>query len=91
MRNDYVRWSVTSIRPMIDYYDTVLVLIPLTFAGVGGVLVAGGVARLAAVAIGAAAAALLVTHALFVNGPVAAADVSPSVRSAHDTAPPGAD
>jgi hypothetical protein len=52
-----------------EYYDVVLGLIPLSMALVTGSLLAGGFATTTAVPIGAGIAALIVGHALFVNGP----------------------
>jgi hypothetical protein len=54
---------------MASYYDYVLGFIPLAMLGVTAVLFAVGVSLTAAVPVGAGASALLVGHALFVNGP----------------------
>ena len=54
---------------MAHYYDLVLVLIPLSLLGVSGLLSGVGLALTVAVPAGAAVAAGLVGHAMFVNGP----------------------
>ncbi|WP_425498927.1 hypothetical protein [Haloplanus halophilus] len=75
---------------MTGYYDYVLGLVPVTLVGITAVLAAVGVGYLTAVSVGAAAAALVVGHAMFVNGPVAPEE-SGSVRSASDHGPVNAD
>jgi hypothetical protein len=56
---------------MTGYYDYVLGLIPGALVGITALLDAAGVDPLVAMPVGAAVAALVVGHALFVNGPVA--------------------
>ena len=70
---------------MVSYYDLVLALIPLTLLGVSGVLSGVGLALTVAVPVGAAVAAGLVGHAMFVNGPTPAA--APSNRTHRGPAP----
>jgi hypothetical protein len=55
---------------MMDYYDLVLGLIPLSIAGISGALLVLGVGLPAAVSAGAVVAAGVVGHAMFVRGPV---------------------
>lgn len=62
---------------MMDYYDVILGLIPLTVAGVTGALTIVGVSLSAAVAVGAVLTVPLLGHAMFVNAPI-------STRSAPD-------
>jgi hypothetical protein len=66
---------------MVGYYDYVLGLVPVTLVGLTAALVARGVAFTVAAPIGAGAAALIVGHALFVNGPVSP---SPSGQATDD-------
>lgn len=72
----------------MDYYDLVLVLIPLTVGGIAGLLVAAGLAVPTAVPVGAVLAIPLLGHAMFVRAPVpdaateAAAEDRPSFNSA---------
>jgi hypothetical protein len=54
---------------MSRYYDLVLGLIPLALLGIGGTLVAAGLQVTTAVFVGAAAAAALIGHAMFVRTP----------------------
>lgn len=54
----------------MDYYDLVLVLIPLTVGGIAGLLVAAGLAVTTAVPVGAVLAIPLLGHAMFVRAPV---------------------
>lgn len=54
---------------MIEYYDAVLGLIPLSFLGLSGVLSAAGLSFTVAVPIAALVAAALICHAMFVNAP----------------------
>jgi len=54
---------------MVEYYDYVLGLVPVTLVGITALLHAIGVATLVAVPAGAAVSSLVVGHALFVNGP----------------------
>lgn len=55
---------------MTGYYDYVLGLIPGAFVGITALLGVAGVDRLVAMPVGAAVAAVIAGHALFVNGPV---------------------
>lgn len=55
---------------MTGYYDYVLGLIPATLFAVTIVLSVFGVPLTTAVPVGGGASALLVGHALFINGPV---------------------
>ncbi|WP_251328352.1 hypothetical protein [Haloplanus pelagicus] len=75
---------------MPNYYDYVLGLVPVALVGITGALRAAGVDPMAAIPVGAAVAALVVGHALFVNGPVVA-DGTRSGRSAADHGPVNAD
>ena len=72
---------------MTGYYDLILGLIPLALIGVTGAVSAAGLSLTAAVPVGATVSVLLIGHALFVNGPVAApestaAPPSPRTNSA---------
>lgn len=60
-----------------DYYDAVLGLIPVSMAVITGSLLLAGLATTTAVPIGAGTAALVVGHALFVNGPTSAQTPAP--------------
>lgn len=55
---------------MIGYYDYILGLIPTALLGITAVLLVAGLPLTVAVPGGASVSALLVGHALFVNGPV---------------------
>lgn len=57
---------------MDRYYDLVLALIPTALLGLGGVLFFAGLGLQVAVSLSGVAAAALICHALFVNGPGAA-------------------
>jgi hypothetical protein len=63
---------------MIGYYDYVLGLIPLTLLGLTGLLVLTGMGTTTAVPLGAGVSSLVVGHALFINGPVDPADITPT-------------
>lgn len=63
---------------MASYYDFVLAVIPLTLLGVPGMLAGAGLDLTIAVPLGAAVAAALIGHAMFVNGPTD--DLSPQPR-----------
>jgi hypothetical protein len=78
---------------MTSYYDYVLGLVPVTLLGITAVLAVAGVDYRLAVAVGAGTAALVVGHALFVNGPVPAGQrmETASTRSATDHGPVNAD
>jgi hypothetical protein len=54
---------------MIEYYDAVLGLIPLSFLGLGGLLSGVGLPLTTAVPVAALVAAALVCHAMFVKTP----------------------
>lgn len=54
---------------MANYYDLILGIIPVTLLGTSTGLHAAGVSITTAVAIGGFTAAILVGHALFINGP----------------------
>jgi len=54
---------------MAGYYDYVLALVPLVMCALVALLTTVGWSLLAAAPVGAAAAALVIGHALFVNGP----------------------
>lgn len=55
---------------MMDYYDLVLGLVPLSLLGVTGGLYGLGVDLLVAVPLAATMAAAVIGHGLFVNAPV---------------------
>lgn len=54
---------------MTGYYDVVLGLIPVALLGVTAALTVVGLSLTSAVPVGAGFAALLMGHAMFVNGP----------------------
>ena len=54
---------------MVQYYDYVLGVIPLVLIGLTGLLTVAGVGLTVALPVGAAVAALIIGHALFVNVP----------------------
>jgi len=54
---------------MADYYDYVLVLVPLVLAGVGAALAVTGMAVTSAVSVGALATLPIIGHAMFVETP----------------------
>lgn len=54
---------------MIEYYDAVLGLIPLSLLGLGGFLSGVGIPFTIAVPAAALVAAAFVAHAMFVNAP----------------------
>jgi hypothetical protein len=55
---------------MMDYYDFVLGLLPVTVGGVAGLLTTAGVELSLAVAVGSLVSLPLLAHALFVRAPV---------------------
>jgi hypothetical protein len=59
---------------MASYYDFVLALIPLSLLGVSGALTGVGLDLTLAVPLGAAVAAVLIGHAMFVRAPIQTAD-----------------
>lgn len=65
---------------MASYYDFVLAFIPLTLLGVPGMLAGIGFDLIISVPLGAAVAAALIGHAMFVNGPTD--DLPPQPRRA---------
>lgn len=68
---------------MPGYYDLVLGLIPLSLAGISGVLVATGMALTLAIPLAGVIAIALIGHAMFVRTPVSeAAPSAPSGRNA---------
>lgn len=54
---------------MIEYYDAVLGLIPVSFLGLGGLLSGIGLPLTTAVPVATLVAAALVCHAMFVRTP----------------------
>ena len=60
----------------MNYYDFVLVFVPLALFGLTGALTVGGFALTVAVPIAASVSAGMIGHAMFVNAPV---DVTPAV------------
>jgi len=58
----------------MDYYDFVLVAIPVTMIGLTGALAVAGLPFEVALAVASALAAAVVGHALFVRAPVARHD-----------------
>ena len=54
----------------MNYYDMILVLIPLALLAFTGALLAGGIALTTAVPLAATVPAGMIGHAMFVNGPV---------------------
>lgn len=70
---------------MVEYYDYVLALIPLTLVGTAGLLVGVGWDTVTAVPVAAAASLLLIGHALFVNGPVARDRAASEAEAAEGT------
>ncbi len=59
---------------MASYYDFVLALIPLSLLGVSGALTGVGLDLALAVPLGAAVAAGLIGHAMFVRAPIQTTD-----------------
>ena len=72
---------------MTRYYDYVLGLIPAAMGGVTLLLFISGIQLAMAVPIGAAAAVLIIGHALFVNAP----GQTESLPEAQSTRSPNAD
>lgn len=87
----YVGHSHCTEYVMFDYYDLVLGLVPATLVSVTGLLSALGTELYAAVPVGAGLAALVVAHALFVNGPTPASTPAPAADSARAAPAHGAD
>ena len=71
---------------MTGYYDIVLGLIPLSLAGLTGLLVLAGVSLTFAVPLASVVAVGLMGHAMFVNAPV-----STPPRAAQEYQQPAAD
>jgi hypothetical protein len=92
MQNNYIAPErYDPIEPtMAGYYDYVLGAIPGVLVGVTALCRFVGLDLLAAMPVGAAAAALVAGHALFVNGPVTGDDGDVPTRAA-DGAPTNAD
>lgn len=61
---------------MTDYYDAVLGLIPVLFAGITGALLLAGVALVFSISVGALAAGALIGHAMFVRAPTDAPETT---------------
>ena len=72
---------------MANYYDFVLALIPLVFAGTAGALTVFGLAVASAVSLGAHAVVPLMGHAMFVRAP--GADPTPAAPVTETGAQPG--
>lgn len=73
---------------MTDYYDIVLGLIPVSLAGLTGVLLAAGVSWSVSVPVASIATLGIIGHAMFVNAPVAATAGDGDGHSAPDNTPP---
>ncbi|MFC4359059.1 hypothetical protein ACFO0N_14005 [Halobium salinum] len=76
---------------MTGYYDYVLGLIPVAMLGITAVLTLVGFSLSLAVPVGASASALVIGHALFVNGPVTPGTDAPTPATATQQAPVNAD
>jgi hypothetical protein len=61
---------------MTGYYDIVLGLIPLSLAGISGVLTVAGLELTTAVPLASLVAVALIGHAMFVNAPVSSSPPS---------------
>ena len=70
---------------MDRYYDLVLGLIPVALLGLGGSLFLVGLGLQVAVSIAGLSAALLIGHALFVNGPAPSTPARTEESSAPGT------
>ena len=66
---------------MMDYYDLVLGLIPLSVAGIAVLLVGIGIELFVAVSAGSLFAAFLIGHAMFVRTPGSASAGSTTPQS----------
>lgn len=75
---------------MTGYYDYVLGLIPVAMLGITALLTFVGFSLSLAVPVGASVSALVIGHALFVNGPVAPAP-EPATTAQTQQAPVNAD
>lgn len=69
---------------MMGYYDIVLGLIPLSLAGLTGLLLVAGMSLSIAVPVASTIAVGLMGHAMFINGPVG----SPTEGSTDASTPP---
>lgn len=75
---------------MTGYYDIVLGLIPIAFAGISGTLAFAGLGLTIAVTVGALVAVIVMGHAMFVRAPtVTPSEDQPSSRT--DISPVNAD
>ncbi|WP_049934554.1 hypothetical protein [Halalkalicoccus jeotgali] len=70
---------------MTNYYDLILVLIPIALLGIGGTLVGVGLPLPIAVPAAASVAIGLIGHALFVNDPSQPTPVPNSASTASPT------
>lgn len=73
---------------MTGYYDIVLGLIPASFVGIAGLLLAVGLTTTAAVSVASLVGVGLVGHAMFVNAPVDAPEQTETTSVARDTGMP---
>lgn len=71
---------------MVSYYDFVLAFIPVSLLGIAGLLTGAGLDLTLAVPLGAAVAAGLIGHALFVRAPTDAVH-QPSVDTDRGIGP----
>jgi len=69
---------------MADYYDYVLVLVPLVLAGVGTTLAVTGMTVTSAVSVGALATLPIIGHAMFVETPRSARETLPDAPARAD-------
>ncbi|MFB6297397.1 MAG: hypothetical protein ABEH56_02635 [Salinirussus sp.] len=67
---------------MVDYYDYVLALIPIVFAGTTAAAVLAGLSLTAAIPAGSVGAVSLIGHAMFVRSPEEIAAPSHETRDA---------
>jgi hypothetical protein len=79
MKNTYILKTPTLIQ-MMDYYDAVLCLIPLSLAGVAALLAGAGLKLPVAVSTGGVVALCLVGHAMFVRGPTVSRESDAGTR-----------
>lgn len=87
MQNTYMPPAHTVEYIMTGYHDYVLGLIPAALLGITSLLALTGLPVRAAVPVGGGVAALLVAHAMFVRGPVAAAPETPDATAQSGPAP----
>lgn len=78
---------------MTGYYDVVLGLIPVSLVGVSAALLVVGFALTTAVSLASVVGAVLVGHAMFVNGPVGgrSADAGETTARSSRDSPVSAD